>query len=211
MKLISAFEAKKLKLTRYFTGQACKRGHVAERRTDNLSCVECVREKDRRRDKSEMAKRAWAARKAKPGHSASLQRKRYRENSLRDNIRAQKWRASPAGQKYLAEYLANPETKARRRRAAGLPEPTRPEPTMCECCGGPPVGRGRGLHLDHCHVIGVFRGWLCGKCNCGLGMFQESPQILARATQYLNRNDPTAKERWARLNIECDMDDVTPE
>lgn len=30
--------------TRYFTGQACKRGHKAERFTINGACVECVYE-----------------------------------------------------------------------------------------------------------------------------------------------------------------------
>lgn len=27
----------------YFTGQPCNRGHIAARRTDNYTCVECAR------------------------------------------------------------------------------------------------------------------------------------------------------------------------
>ena len=34
-------EAKRLGKTRYFTGIACKHGHIAERRTTNSQCVEC--------------------------------------------------------------------------------------------------------------------------------------------------------------------------
>jgi Recombination endonuclease VII len=70
---------------------------------------------------------------------------------------------------------------ARARR--GLPEPTRPCPQNCELCGGPP-GK-HALALDHCHGTGVFRGWLCGKCNTGLGQFKEDPVLLKKAANYL--------------------------
>lgn len=41
-------DAKKNGLTRYFTGEPCKYGHVAERLTSNGFCNECQRLKDRR-------------------------------------------------------------------------------------------------------------------------------------------------------------------
>lgn len=75
---------------------------------------------------------------------------------------------------------------ARERRYQGLPEATRPAPAACELCGGPPTGRG-GLHLDHCHATGKFRGWLCSKHNTGLGLFQDDPVLLRRAAEYLER------------------------
>lgn len=40
-KIITRDEARALGLTRYFTGNECVRGHVAERNTGNRSCVEC--------------------------------------------------------------------------------------------------------------------------------------------------------------------------
>lgn len=40
---ISCFDAKKQGLKRYFTGEPCKRGHVAERTVSNRQCVECYR------------------------------------------------------------------------------------------------------------------------------------------------------------------------
>lgn len=44
---ISRGEARKRGLTRYFTGKPCVAGHVAERRVNNFSCVECIRESRR--------------------------------------------------------------------------------------------------------------------------------------------------------------------
>lgn len=70
------------------------------------------------------------------------------------------------------------------RRLAGLPEPTRPEPESCECCGARPKGR---LALDHCHTTGAFRGWLCGKCNLSIGCLGDTIEALERALAYLKR------------------------
>ena len=41
MKLISRQEAIEQKLTRYFTGEPCKHGHIAEKLLSNRTCVEC--------------------------------------------------------------------------------------------------------------------------------------------------------------------------
>jgi hypothetical protein len=42
-KIITCPEAKKLGVTRYFTGKPCCHGHVVERRTDNYNCIDCAR------------------------------------------------------------------------------------------------------------------------------------------------------------------------
>ena len=39
--------------------------------------------------------------------------------------------------------------------------------------------------LDHCHETQSFRGWLCHKCNRGLGAFDDNKQTLKRAIEYL--------------------------
>jgi hypothetical protein len=45
--------------------------------------------------------------------------------------------------------------------------------------------------LDHCHVTGRFRGWLCNRCNVGLGQFLDRIELLERAIKYLRLNDMT--------------------
>ena len=54
----------------------------------------------------------------------------------------------------------------------------------CDICGRGPSGP-RGLHIDHDHATGVFRGWLCSGCNTGVGAFRDDPSMLERAAAYL--------------------------
>lgn len=43
------------------------------------------------------------------------------------------------------------------------------------------------LVLDHCHSQGHLRGFLCHRCNSGLGYFGEDPALLSAAIAYLAR------------------------
>jgi Recombination endonuclease VII len=56
----------------------------------------------------------------------------------------------------------------------------------CAICGKEPP-EGHDLHIDHCHVTNVFRGLLCGNCNRGIGIFQDSPDFLLNAAEYLQK------------------------
>jgi hypothetical protein len=69
------------------------------------------------------------------------------------------------------------------RKWCGLPDPTRAVPLTCECCGSSP--NKRSLNLDHDHVTGLFRGWLCDNCNTGIGRLGDSINGLLRAIKYL--------------------------
>ena len=51
-KIISRKEAKAQGLTRYFTGEPCKHGHVAERMTSSGACHTCLSSSNRLHDKT---------------------------------------------------------------------------------------------------------------------------------------------------------------
>ena len=123
------------------------------------------------------------------------QREYYREYYARNKERIRKrvrewYRADPnKAKKYrAAAKKRDPEKfRAMKRKTAGLPEPTRPTPEACECCGGPPRGKGSTFHLDHCHETGKFRGWLCSMCNTAIGKLGDNVDGLMRAVDYLKR------------------------
>lgn len=54
----------------------------------------------------------------------------------------------------------------------------------CAICGKTNRS-GRRLSVDHDHATGAIRGLLCAKCNQGLGLLQDSPELLGAAAAYL--------------------------
>ena len=44
------------------------------------------------------------------------------------------------------------------------------------------------LQVDHSHETKEIRGLLCQKCNKGLGLFKDNPEILRIAAMYLEKN-----------------------
>ena len=57
----------------------------------------------------------------------------------------------------------------------------------CKLCGVNEKDCVRRLSIDHCHTTGQFRGWLCQRCNTGLGLLQDDPELLRKATNYLEQ------------------------
>jgi|SRR5580658_330414 hypothetical protein len=58
----------------------------------------------------------------------------------------------------------------------------------CAICGAVSgrVGKVR-LYVDHDHESGTIRGLLCQKCNSGLGLFQDSANLVRTAAAYLQK------------------------
>ena len=54
---------------------------------------------------------------------------------------------------------------------------------VCAICSAPPGERRLGW--DHCHETGQGRGILCHRCNVGIGMFRDDPELLTAAIEYL--------------------------
>lgn len=55
---------------------------------------------------------------------------------------------------------------------------------VCKICEAEPMDD-RVFYVDHCHNSLKVRGIVCFDCNTGLARFKDSPQILARAIEYL--------------------------
>lgn len=55
----------------------------------------------------------------------------------------------------------------------------------CEICGN----NTQTLHVDHNHLTGKVRGFLCGSCNRALGLLKESPIVVEKALIYLKTHD----------------------
>jgi hypothetical protein len=58
-----------------------------------------------------------------------------------------------------------------------------PKPDACECCGS---NKNR-LTLDHDHDTREYRGWICIKCNTGIGMLGDNLEGIRMAEKYLLR------------------------
>lgn len=56
---------------------------------------------------------------------------------------------------------------------------------VCAICRTLP--NSMGLAIDHNHKTGKVRGLLCGRCNPGIGMFQDNIELLKSAIEYLEK------------------------
>ena len=55
-----------------------------------------------------------------------------------------------------------------------------PKPSVCECCKKNPIK----WALDHDHDDDSFRGWLCDKCNTGIGKLGDNLEGIVNAMNY---------------------------
>lgn len=56
----------------------------------------------------------------------------------------------------------------------------------CRICAEEPNSSDRyGLVVDHDHTTGKIRGLLCNRCNMGIGLFDDDPEKLKMAIDYL--------------------------
>jgi hypothetical protein len=196
MKLISAREAFKKGLTRYFTGKKCSYGHLDERMISNGSCVSCLNEKRKRshqdiyeatkvwRLKNPEARRIEAGkyRKKHPDKVAS-NAKAYRQRNIeevrkRDRENAKRMRAiNPEKEKSRLKRFSLKREQKR------IEEAGRNKPDLCEICSTNEFK----IVFDHCHNSNRFRGWICDRCNRVLGIVKDNSKLLNDLALYLEK------------------------
>ena len=66
----------------------------------------------------------------------------------------------------------------------------------CAICDRPLQLKQYKFAVDHCHDSDDVRGILCKRCNSALGIFEDNPDMLLRAAEYLN--NPPALGRVKR-------------
>lgn len=86
-----------------------------------------------------------------------------------------------------SEFIAALRRKEAQRRLKGRERSAgRPMPDFCDNCDEPRPPK-KPLHYDHDHKTGQFRGWLCTRCNTGLGLLGDTIETVERALNYLKR------------------------
>lgn len=155
-------EARALGLSRYNTGYPCERGHLSDRRTSSAHCLEC-RRTTCRTPEYKAQRRVW--RNKLPAKTLEKRRRQSVECIMRRR-------------QYALEKV---------RKSYGLVGEYRPCPALCECCGQSP-GK-TAMCLDHCHETGLFRGWLCRRCNAGLGSLGDNATGVKRMLAYLEAHE----------------------
>ena len=122
----------------------------------------------------------------------AYQRARYAARSEQEKAYQKEYRARRKAELKAqrdAKYAANPEpARARQRlysrRKSGMlnaTDETRSGP--CEVC----LVEYDSLHLDHDHVTGIIRVWLCSVCNRAIGLLKDNPETMRRAAEYVEK------------------------
>lgn len=83
-------------------------------------------------------------------------------------------------------YKKGIPSKARKEYEAEHPKPQIGEEFYCKVCERTiTIQTTRDVNLDHDHRTGEIRGYICNRCNTGLGNFDDNIPILKRAIEWL--------------------------
>jgi Recombination endonuclease VII len=190
--IITRAEALAKGLKRYFTGEPCKRGHVAERSTVNSTCFACKVTADAAGHKVHREKRLVQGAVYRAAHREEL------------NVTHTAYRAAHRVERkvYDAARVRPHAEEKERKIAAHLKNTFGITPAYyafllanqgggCAHCGKPETsmdrrwGVVRRLSVDHCHDTGRVRGLLCNSCNPAMGKLGDTLEHFRTLTRYL--------------------------
>lgn len=150
----------------FYTGKPCKHGHIAKRRTNKNSCVECIQATADRYKRSDKARETRLARIAQLKSTGEWERATT-SRTLKHyyGITLAEYEAIFAAQNGVCAICQQAETSVDRK-----------------------LNRPRRLAVDHCHKTNKIRGLLCLACNTAIGKLKDNPQLIERAATYV-RNE----------------------
>lgn len=124
--------------------------------------------------------------KKNPEKAREYARKYRAKNRKRINAQINKWKRD------RPEHTAEQEWKYYLKKTYGMtPDEWQAmydaQLGLCGICGGPDLTE-RRLAVDHCHKTKEIRGLLCNHCNRGLGFFDDDPDVLLRARDWVLKN-----------------------
>lgn len=181
--------ARREKTAAALVGRRCKMcnelipsSRLASARTCSLACNIRL---NNQRGAAKKAQKSADARAARPpcpicAEPLPLSRRRgakYCSDKCQAVAAARAWRER--GSDYMRQYLygVTPE------QYQALLDAQDDRCAVCRSDAWP--GKDNRPHVDHDHATGAVRGLLCGRCNTGLGQFQDDPALLRAAVDYL--------------------------
>ncbi|MDP2174343.1 MAG: endonuclease domain-containing protein [Bacteroidota bacterium] len=85
---------------------------------------------------------------------------------------------------YAKKVKADPKQKAEFE--AKHPRPQIGEEFTCPICLKCFIREHKNdVVLDHSHIDGSIRGWLCSSCNTSIGKFNDDPEVLQRGIDWI--------------------------
>ena len=150
-------------ITRFFSGEPCKNGHISDRRSGSGECVSCNRAAAAKyvtSGKERIHRHARAKKLKEQGEFTTTFRKK--NIPIRYKISYDQFEKMVSDQNNLCAICGKPETIFDKR-----------------------TGSIRALAIDHCHKTNRVRGLLCQACNTALGKFNDDIALLEKAVLYV--------------------------
>ncbi len=180
-----------------YRGHTCRRCETADRYTSSGACIACTKTRAVQHGGSAQTRYRPSEDSAR-GAALTAGEKTYVGPPCRTCTSTERYTSS-GGCVHCAKAAVTQRGDGRPRRKYehhekhGLSVPLQPADGKCQACGE--IAK---LIIDHDHVLEAlgfpgsetFRGWVCYRCNSGIGRLGDNIAGVQRALDYLTRRRP---------------------